>query len=522
MPSAPRRRAWRLAPWLVLALLAAALAWPVGGAAVAVSAEGVGDRPVSPAGCGPGSLPETDLQGRVPRADRDSGRSARGYRCNLELVGRYQGQGTTWVSQTYRHCAYHGQSFPASLLSDSPGVHVVDVTDPAAPRLTTTLTSPAFLGNPWESLKVNEARGLLAGAFVGPGAGVAALDVYDISGDCTAPRLLNSISAADLSVPATTLSHEGGWSPDGRTYWTTQGGPGVLTAIDLEDPTAPRVLYSGVISTALHGFGMSEDGRRMDVADIDPPGLRILDVGDVQDRAPLPQVREVAAMTWAEGSNTQHVIPVTWGGRPHLIAVDELEQGGVRIIDVTDETAPVVVNRLRLAIQMPEHADLRAVDQDVDAQAGIITAGGNGLFGYEAHYCTADRPADPTALACGFLSSGVRVFDVRDPLDVREIAYHNPPAQVGRAADLPGSEHAQGVLAGGTPAGLVDLSTDWCSSPPRFVAPDQLWVHCQDNGFMVLRFTGGAYPLPDAPTGFYRRPSDRPGDPRGGSAAGVS
>lgn len=31
--------------------------------------------------CGPGSLPETGLQGQVPRTDRDSGRTAEGYRC---------------------------------------------------------------------------------------------------------------------------------------------------------------------------------------------------------------------------------------------------------------------------------------------------------------------------------------------------------------------------------------------------------------------------------------------------------
>ena len=43
------------------------------------------------AACGPGSLPETGLQGQVPEHDRASGRSAFGYRCNLELVGQYQG-----------------------------------------------------------------------------------------------------------------------------------------------------------------------------------------------------------------------------------------------------------------------------------------------------------------------------------------------------------------------------------------------------------------------------------------------
>jgi len=48
------------------------------------------------------------------------------------------------------------------------------------------------------------------------------------------------------------------------------------------------------------------------------------------------------------------------------------------------------------------------------------------------------------------------------------------------------------VQSGG--GGAADLTADWCSSPPQFVN-DQLWVTCNDNGFMALKFTNGAYPL---------------------------
>lgn len=50
---------------------------------------GVFEGPVPRAQCGPGSRPETALQGSVPVADRASGRSAQGYTCNAELVGHY-------------------------------------------------------------------------------------------------------------------------------------------------------------------------------------------------------------------------------------------------------------------------------------------------------------------------------------------------------------------------------------------------------------------------------------------------
>ena len=43
----------------------------------------------APARCGPGSRPETGLQGQVPLQDRLNGRSMQGYSCNMELVGQY-------------------------------------------------------------------------------------------------------------------------------------------------------------------------------------------------------------------------------------------------------------------------------------------------------------------------------------------------------------------------------------------------------------------------------------------------
>lgn len=188
----------------------------------------------------------------------------------------------------------------------------------------------------------------------------------------------------------------------------------------------------------------------------------------------------------------------------------------MHIIDIADPATPKIVNQIQLEIQLPQNVNARAAD---------VT--GDGIFGYESHYCSVDRESNPTALACGYFQSGIRVFNVVDPLHVREIAYYNPPAQTGKGLALQHSLHAwiggllpliDGSTGGATSTllgnvsnlinqivGLLNnvtqgdpvsgnLSADWCSSPPQFVN-GQLWVTCMDNGFMTLKFTNSVYPI---------------------------
>ena len=96
--------------------------------------------------------------------DRRSGRAAEGYSCNLEQVGRYGGEGAAWQMASYGDCAYFSTRLNPALKHR--GVQIVDVRDPARPAFQTSLTTPAML-DPWESLAVNSARGLL-GASAAP------------------------------------------------------------------------------------------------------------------------------------------------------------------------------------------------------------------------------------------------------------------------------------------------------------------------------------------------------------------
>lgn len=437
--------------------------------------------------CGVGSLPESDLQGRVSAEDRASGRSQLGYRCNLEEVGHYQGEGTSWVSQSHATCAYLSTHYPGS--ATSPGVQVIDVADVKMPRRSTNLSTPGMLGT-WESLKVNPVRNLLAGTFASSpgGNGPLYFDLYDIAVDCARPVL-------KASLPLEIVGHEGAWAPDGNTYYASSTLAQRILAIDTSDPTAPSTIVD--LAMASHGLSLSQDGTRAYMTSAScGNGLKIVDVSEIQKRLPNPAVKVLGEVCWDDGSAAQATIPISIRGKPYVIFFDEGGDGATgaadfgdpagaaRIIDISDETKPVVVSKLKLEIHLPENASLASGD-----------VANTGIFGYQAHYCAVDERIDPTALACAFFNSGIRVFDIRDPIRPREIAYFNPPAQAGKQAQLLGSEHAANVLANSKGG---DLTADWCSSPPRFVKErGELWAACQDYGFMVLKFTNGAWPFKD-------------------------
>ena len=132
---------------------------------------------------------ETGLQGEVSVTDRDSRRSTAGYNCNIDLIGQYQGPGAGWTSAAYKDCVYIGSTFP-----HTDGVQVLDVSDPAHPQPTAMLSEPAMVNGTWESLKINESRGLLAGT------GVAVLLACAAAGPVTVTAEWTSRGVVPLTV----------------------------------------------------------------------------------------------------------------------------------------------------------------------------------------------------------------------------------------------------------------------------------------------------------------------------------
>ncbi len=471
-------------PTLVVALLLAALTAAcsqssspdLSGSVVAT--DGVLSVPPK-AQCGPGSRPETGIQGRVSREEAESGRSAQGYTCNTEMVGSYtvpDAVGTVGGFKVERYtdaaghdCAYYDSTllFPTNLIDFKGGVYVLDMTDPTKPVQTAQLITPAML-SPHESLIVSHQRGVLAAVLGNPAFGPGVVDLYDISQDCRHP-VFKSSSLTGV------LGHESGISPDGKTFYSASPGTPTLTAIDISNMSLPVPLVTAPIMS--HGLTIGPDGNRAYVASGDGSGMIIFDTSEIQSRKANPQFRKISSVKWESMSIPQNAIPITIKGHPYVVEIDEYTDavnptsggtgkiGAGRIIDIGDEKNPKVISNLRLEVHQPQYKALR----DGDPGANLP------VQGYGGHYCNVPTRVNPTIVACSMIISGLRVFDIRDPYHPKEVAYFNAP-----------------VNPRITP---VFEASNWAMSSPSFVPErKEIWYTDGYSGFYVIRLTNGAWP----------------------------
>ena len=421
--------------------------------------------------CGAGSRPEPGIDGRVPAGSADN----KGLWCNLTLVGH---QGTEGGFKVFRYidvrgheCAFYDTTlmFPLNAFNPSggsEGVAVLDMTDPSHPVQTDTLTAVPMV-SPHESLNLNVKRGLLAAVNGNLSTYPGFVAIYDVHNDCRHPVL-------DAMGPYARFGHESGFSSDGKTFYATSTALQAITAIDLTDPTQPHAVWQGNIYS--HGMSLSDDGNRAYIAD--PKGnLLILDTSQIQARKPNPQAREISRLTWTSVSIPQNAIPFTENGKPYLLEIDEYTQatlnpsaspdavGGARIIDISNETKPFVVSNLRLQVDQPAEHAAAANDPGANSKPQ----------GYAAHYCNIPTEVDPKVVACSFIASGLRVFDISDLLHPKEIAYFVAPPQQR-------SEN-----------GYTD--SDFAMSKPAF-APErrEIWFTDGTSGFYVLRVDKSVWP----------------------------
>jgi hypothetical protein len=411
-----------------------------------------GADPIGKDGCSAGDRPETGVQGQVPLADQVSHRSQQGYSCNIRPVGSndVNGRGGDTQMTWYGDCAYQSSSG-----SGGDGVGVIDVRDPRRPRLVMLLQDPSWAGQGGvlgihEGLTVNPQRGILV---VPIGTSITTYDVRD----CTRPKKL---SHYDFGLPPDVLKslpegdfgiHSGKLSPDGTLYYATDIGNGAvtltgpcLTVIDLRDARHPKLVTRWQPETACHDLSLSPDGRTAYVgyyqsgpghpaavvgaftpAPAAHPlsGLRIVDVSQVQAHRAAPALTVLGEIK----GGRQHTETVTRiGRRTYVVAGEEgsCPGGNARIVDVTDPRHPVQTAEVPLAVNQLENCALYRADSD----------GADNLLLYTSHYISVDDPANAHLAFITWYSSGLRVFDIRDPFHPREVAYVNPAVGSGASS----------------------------------------------------------------------------------------
>ncbi|MCC7416877.1 MAG: hypothetical protein IT176_07005, partial [Acidobacteria bacterium] len=326
------------------------------------------------------------LQGQVPKADQDSGRSQKPYTWNMRLVGQQdiQNRGENgnlgWIGDCAYVSAYFGGHDPLM------GMAVIDATSPKNPELVKLM--PGTPGTRESQVEANERRKIVIvmpfrhpKTPYGDPPGPSQLQIYDASADCKTPVRVGTYDFGNM------VTHEHRSAADGNTVyvsvtsWATPPGqapgggaaaapggrgqgnqdrPPALLAIDIGDLQSPKQIASwslgdepGMPKSGMHDLDVNEEGTRAytnsswTIDGVRHQGLTILDTSEVQERRPAPKIRRISSFNWGPPENfggTHSSAYVTIKGRQYVICEDETmgtnaaaPWGWARIIDVTDE-----------------------------------------------------------------------------------------------------------------------------------------------------------------------------------------
>ena len=424
----------------------------------AQAALGPHDKGVSPALCGRGDIAEPGIQGEVP-----AGQTAN-YNCGVKLVGQIARVGNV---QGAGKCAY---------VRSKENVYVIDMSNPSKPVEVTSV--PVHSGSETMRVVVTDKRAVL----------VSGSSVYDIS-DCAHPVLAGEIAWPPLAlpgIPVRLLPHDirvnreatkvyasfGVWEADisnlhDPASWKVtdhrcelaaqQPGPwsevhrqsikaGLSVCVDATHPNpmgANYVVGASPLQASLlwpqfaHSPDLNANDTRLYVGDqaggtsgIWAPvaKVRIIDL----TQSPFKIIGEVDGpghgLDWFRVAGREYVLHSNEGGTTGI--ANQPDRGDTCkpyprpfslgwgfeafVSDVTQPEQARNVSMLKLAINDPEFCDVRK-------------ASGNDPW---IAYHLIDNPLDAKFAAVNFGNAGLRIFDIRDPANPREVAYFNHGAPV--------------------------------------------------------------------------------------------
>jgi hypothetical protein len=431
---------------------------------------------------------EPGLQGQTMAADDPGSVLARPYSKGVRVVGHEPLMGRdsnlqlSWVDT----CAYVSSTSPKFLAwaktapPETFGVAVIDVSNPRKPKQVGLLRDRGSLYAS-ETIHAVTAQGrkVLAAGSYGAKDNAAYTDLYDVS-DCLHPRHMAEIKWPE-SVHTLTLS------PNGQRLYATRiepfTGKGGIDVEDISDMAHPR--YIGKFQAtrpdgtsyefAAHEISISPDEKRIYAGVISssgddlnkgikifPPnreglgpdagGIYIFDNTDLATGRADPKMRLIGT---AVHGGWHSVMPANIGGVPHVVAGGELlacPGSWPKIVNIADETHPVIDGEIRLAMNHAEHCP--AWSPTEKASGGISPDAGTATI----HFNDVDSATDTHLGLVNFLWAGLRIFDIRDPATAHEVAYFKPG--------------------------------DGCGGHVRYDAKTgDIWLACQGSGFWVLQLS---------------------------------
>ena len=479
--------------------------------------------------CGAHDHREPGLQGQVPKADQDSGEAKKGYNCGLELIG-FTALDKTADGKDSRpnananmgwagSCAYVSGSAsslfnPPVLTSQptaqqtGPGIAVVDVHNPAHPKMVKILRMPGGVSTAETINAITKPDGtgvLVVGQYGNdPKSYPKPMDIYTYdTHDPNCAHLHHIPNPEDPKAQATYYwpnnIHNLTVTPDGNYVYATIP----PQAIDLRDmwrhvdspKAASYIKYVGNLNESIggapSGVGPQNDVVPQEAEPVHPQLVtdnsheawatddKTVYIGGQQATGDIFTIIDDADWLASDGKKPARVLgqmaarghsvrSATIDGHHYLLHSEESVFGTAYgcvpqeanpfagpaqpfLTNIDDPAHPRTVAQMGLQINEPQNCQTQMADGENDS----------------VHYHDVDSPTDTHFVMASMWNAGIRVFDVRDPTKPTEVAYFN-----------------SGDVAGPGQATLLDHVWGHIHYDAK---RGELWFASASGGFYVVR-----------------------------------